>query len=193
MNRELLLNYQIFRKLGYIFSIPRAKVIAKRLEQYINDDEKILDIGAGTCNVCKILIERGYKVNPIDIKNWSLVEGINPIIYDGNHLPFNKDKFEVTLILFVLHHSLDPENVLREASRVSKHIIVWEALYTTKTNETITHIFDSLITLNFKEHPHNNKNDKEWRSLFKNLGLKLKDVKFYRFLTTKQALYYLEK
>lgn len=193
MNRESLLNYQFLRKIGYIFSIPRAIVITKRIEQYLNDDGKILDIGAGTCNVFKILVERGYKVTPMDIKNWSLVEGINPIIYDGNHLPFNRDKFEVTLILFVLHHSLDPENLLGEASRVSKRIIVWEALYTSKTNETITHIFDSLITLNFKEHPHNNKNDKEWRLLFKQLGLKLKDVKYYRFLTTKQVLYYLEK
>jgi len=193
MNRELLLNYQFLRKFGYIFSIPRAKVITKQVEQYLNDDGKILDIGAGTCNVCKILGERGYKVTPVDIKNWSLVEGINPIIYDGNHLPINKDKYELTLILFVLHHSLDPENLLREANRVSKRIIVWEALYTTKTNKAITYFFDSLITLNFKEHPHNNKNDKEWRLLFKQLGLKLKDVKYYRFLATKQALYYLEK
>lgn len=69
MNRESLLNYQFLRKNGYIFSIPRAVVITKRIEQYLNDDGKILDIGAGTCNVCKILVERGYKVTPMDIKN----------------------------------------------------------------------------------------------------------------------------
>lgn len=53
-------------------------------------------------------------------------------LYDGIHLPFPDDAFEVTTLSFVLHHCQHQEQVLAEAIRVTRgRILILESVYTT--------------------------------------------------------------
>ena len=51
-------------------------------------------------------------------------------VYDGARLPFRDGAFDTTLILLALHHCDDPDGVLDEALRVTRHrLIVMESVF----------------------------------------------------------------
>jgi|SRR3989344_2229236 len=194
MLKQFLRKNKFFRRIVYGAGNNRAIDIVDKIQDFLDKNGSILDIGSGTCNVCEVLSRKGYKVTPLDIQNLSFIDNVEPVIYDGKTIPFNEDKFDTSLILCVLHHTLDPERILREAKRVSRNIIVIEDIYDSWFQKCITLFFDSLFTLEFIGHPHSNKNDKHWRETFAKLGLKIIDVKYGRsFLVFKHATYYLEK
>jgi SAM-dependent methyltransferase len=81
-----------------------------------------LDIGSGDGRFTRGL-QRAYPSigQAIGVEVVKLSEdGFIPIIYDGLHLPFEDDKFDLITILTVLHHAKDPRVLLQEAYRVLK-------------------------------------------------------------------------
>lgn len=104
----------------------RARVILGHLTQLIPRDSRILDIGCGDG-----LIDRMLFAERPDLT----IEGMDIVIrpqlmspvsrFDGRHIPRPEDSFDVVLFLDVLHHTIDPLILLKEAQRVSrKHIII---------------------------------------------------------------------
>jgi ubiquinone/menaquinone biosynthesis C-methylase UbiE len=185
---------KFFRRIIYKIGKARAQDKIDKIESYLNKNDTILDIGSGTCNICEILSKKGYKITPLDVQDLSFVNNIKPIIYDGNKIPHDNNKFDKALILTVLHHTSNPEKILREAKRVSKRIVTIEDVYSNRINKYVTYFFDSLLNLEFMGHPHTNKSDGQWKKTFEKLGLKLVDAKYHHsFLVFKHAIYYLEK
>lgn len=183
-----------FRNIIYKIGNKRAIDLINRIEKFLNKNDYILDIGSGVCNVSEVLLKKGYKVVPLDIQDLSFVNDIKPILYDGNKIPFNDDKFTIALIITMLHHTPYPEKVIKEVMRVSKKIIIIEDIYSNKFHQYLTYFFDSLVNFEFIGHPHTNKNDKQWKDVFLKLGLKFIDVRYYSsFIVFKQATYYLIK
>ncbi|MCH2440074.1 MAG: class I SAM-dependent methyltransferase [Candidatus Poseidoniia archaeon] len=45
------------------------------------------------------------------------MKGLDPVIFDGKQIPFEDDAFDLAIVLTVLHHTSNPEEVLREAMR----------------------------------------------------------------------------
>lgn len=159
---------------------------------FISPSDRILDLGSGTCMFTRILKEKGFNITPVDINNKSYYEEITPVIYDGEHLPFKDSSFDACLLIAVLHHTPDPELILREAMRVSKKIILLEDIYINVFQKYYTFFIDSLLNKEFINHPHSNKRNDEWLKLFKKLGLKVEKEehsKAYGFL--QNATYYL--
>jgi ubiquinone/menaquinone biosynthesis C-methylase UbiE len=168
--------------------------MVKNFIPFIKKGSKVLDIGCGWCNVSKILRDKGFKVTPLDIRDISFYENIKAIIYNGKKFPFKNKSFDYSLILTVLHHTPDPEMIIKEAMRVSDKIIIIEDIYYNWIHKKWTHFFDSLFNLEFKGHPHSNKSDSEWRMVFKKLKLKVVKAKYCTaFFIFRQATYYLEK
>ncbi len=171
----------------------RAKDLLKEVYRYLNKTDNIIDIGAGTCNICAVLKEKGFKTTPLDVQNLSFVGEIKPVIYDGREIPFADKSFDVSLLLTVLHHTPVPKEIIKEAKRVSQKIIIIEDIYLNTFHKYLTCFVDSLLNFEFRGHPHTNKSDQEWKLLFKELGLKLKQARYrWSFLIFKQAAYYLE-
>src|SRR3990167_1614542 len=75
-----------FRKIRgeSLFKNNVVKVIGE-FEWFLAKKEKILDLGAGTCMFTKLLLERGYEITPVDIKNKSYYPSITPIVYNGHN------------------------------------------------------------------------------------------------------------
>ena len=191
---KFLQNNKFFRRIIYKVGRARAMEMFNRIAPFLKNKDFILDLGCGTCNVSEVLSESGYKIMLLDIQNLSFVDNMKPIIYDGDRIPFDNNKFDKALILTVLHHTPNPEKILNEAKRVSKGIIIIEDIYSNWLHEYITYFFDSLLNLEFISHPHTNKSDAQWKKTFEKLGLNLIDAKYkYSFLVFKQATYYLEK
>ncbi len=184
-----LLSEQIFK-----IWLWDAKYKIERISEYLSPKDKILDIGTGPGSVCLLMNGDGYNVTPIDVIDQTLSPEIAPEIYNGKKLPYNNSSFDTALILTVLHHTSNPEEILLEAKRVADKIIIIEDIYTNPIQRYLTYFVDSIVNMEFSGHPHSNKSDNEWKDVFIELGLKLKAAKYSRFLLFfRQATYYLEK
>ncbi len=165
-----------------------------RVNGYLPGKGKAIDIGAGWCNLTELLQTNGMEVLALDVKDMSIVDGIDPVIYDGVRIPFEDDTFDLALLITVLHHTARPDVIIKEALRVARSIVIIEDVYSSTFGKYWTFVMDSLVNLEFIGHPHSNKCDRQWRALFDELGLSLKDAKYQRsFLVFKHATYYLEK
>ena len=191
---DILILPTIRRKNGETIFIKSVERILNKFIFFLSANDKILDLDSGTCMFTRILKNKGFNITPVDIKNRSYYEDITPIIYDGKKLPFKNDSFDMCMLIAVLHHTQNPEIVLKEAMRVSKKIILLEDIYTNTPQKLYTYFIDSLLNKEFIGHPHTNKMNSEWLALFKKLGLKLVKKEYskaYGFL--QNATYYLEK
>ena len=194
MSLQTIQNNSLLKELIFKIWLWDAKFKIKRIAEYINPQTRIIDIGTGPGSVCLLLNKQGFNLTPVDVIDQSLSEEIEPEIYDGERLPYSNDSFDTALILTVLHHTPNPKEILLEAKRVSKRIIIIEDIYSNPLQKYLTYFVDSIVNMEFWGHPHSNKSDKCWRELFSELGLKLKAAKYDRFiLFFRQASYYLEK
>ena len=184
----------IIKKLIFSFYINNpSKSKVERIAKHLKKTDKILDIGSGYGSVSWLLKKQGHKVTSLDIKNKSCTEEIKPIIYNGKEIPFKDKSFDVALLITVLHHTPNPEEIIIEAKRVAKCVIIIEETYSNAFQKYITFIIDSLANFEFFNHPHTNKTDDDWRNLFKKLGLRLKQAKKKRILIyIDQITYFLE-
>ena len=187
-----MLNYLI-RKANQL----RAETIVKRIEPYIKNSNKLIDIGSGTGYVASILKREGKDITPVDVDSFRGLRLIKPIIYDGKKLPFPDKSFGTGLLLMVLHHTPDPSTVFSEAARVARDIVVIETSYKNCIEKCITVIADTISNLQTKANWDSYKTDSEWKEFFMNKGFRIVDSHHYKdynigvpFL---HILYYLKK
>src|SRR3989338_9982570 len=107
-------------------AISRAKEKLKQIEICLKRKDAIMDIGTGNGSVCYLLQKLGYSVQSLDIIDISLYPDIKPQIYDGRKILYKNNKFDVALLLTVLHHIQKPEQVLLEVARVAEKVIIIE-------------------------------------------------------------------
>lgn len=124
-------------------------------------------------SVVQVLRNNGYQVSPVDVQDTSVRDDLIPTIYDGEHLPYTDQQFDACLLLTVLHHCSDPDQILAEAGRVARKVIVIEDIYSSRWQRRLTWWLDSLLNWEFTGHPHNNRSDLEWRNAFRELNQNL--------------------
>lgn len=90
------------------------------LKSAVTSTASILEIGAGTGWQARELAARGYAVSAIDIPTSNHGKGrIWPIIdFDGRHIPFPDNSFDVVYSSNVLEHVEDIDTLNREIIRV---------------------------------------------------------------------------
>lgn len=185
---------RIIREKIYEIGYHRAQKLLSPILNLLPKNSRIIDIGAGTCIISEILIRNGHHVTPLDIKNLSFTQGLQPLIYNGKKIPFDDNSFDFAFLFTVLHHLSDQMSLLKEAIRVSNRIVIVEDIYTSTLHKYMTFFFDSLMNLEFTGHPHSNRTDDEWRVLLTRLGLQL-EYTYYQssFYIFKIAYYLLKK
>lgn len=162
--------------------LKAAKIKYDRMRPFVDTDEKVLDIGSGSCALAKTFKNSGFDITAMDIRNKSRFEDLPAIAYDGNRFPFEDNTFDTSFMITMLHHTPDPAHIIKEAMRVSKKLIIMEDIYRNGFQKHLTYFTDSLVNMEFKGHPHTNRDDKGWRELFQQLGLKVEHSEEYRFL-----------
>jgi len=182
------------RRMIRLLNVPRARDLVKRIEGYLAGDDRVLDIGCGSCIISEILRARGLDITPVDVRNFSLVDAITPLIYDGRVLPFPDDRFDVGLLITMLHHIKDPESVLQEARRVCKRLVIVEDVYKNRIHKYVTFVADSIANGEYFGHPHSNKSDAEWRAVFERLSLRVLHAAYQQSsVVFSHATYHLER
>jgi ubiquinone/menaquinone biosynthesis C-methylase UbiE len=170
----------------------RDRQMAKLVTPYLKANDSVLDIGCGLGRVTKIIKDKGHKIVALDVRDLSIVDDICPVLYDGKKIPFTDNSFDVSLIVTVLHHTADPEAILKEAKRVSKKIIIVEDIYKNNLQKQFTFFNDSVLNFEFFGHPHSNKDDSGWKETFDKLKLKLIDDRSLSIRMILHGIYCLE-
>jgi ubiquinone/menaquinone biosynthesis C-methylase UbiE len=161
------------------------------IEKYITPGESVLDLGSGTGWVAKRVADaKGCSVTLTDVLDCN--ETDLPLkVYDGKTLPFGDKEFDVTLLVFVLHHALNQEEILREAARVTRRrIVIVEDTPRNPFERSVEWFWDTVLSI---EHgffaPHAYRKIEQWAELFKRMSLRLaaQDVvaPFWPFYYTK--------
>jgi ubiquinone/menaquinone biosynthesis C-methylase UbiE len=181
MLTEILVQTRVGRSLIRRLGRQRTRDVVSDISGYLQPEDRVIDIGAGTCDVTAALLEGGFNVVAADISDLSCIEGVTPVLFDGRRLPFSADAFDVGLLINVLHHTREPDQILCEASRVARRLVIHEDIYESRVQRALTLLMDSATNLEFFGHPHSNRDDQEWRQTFEALGLELVDAKYKTF------------
>ncbi len=155
----------------------RAEFFTKIFENHLKPSSRILDIGGGWGFYAEPLQKRGYEVTVLDVVKPGF-QRAPVVIYPGGKMPFEDGAFDAAILVTMLHHTPDPEAILKEAMRVAKNrVIVVEDIYNHGLGRFWTILRDQLYNFEFFGHPCNFKTRAQWQETFKKLGLKLREEK----------------
>jgi ubiquinone/menaquinone biosynthesis C-methylase UbiE len=148
------------------------------IKNFIKSGDEVLDIGSGNGLVADLIKKRiTGKINCIDVIDINK-SGIPTTIYDGVHIPFDIERFDVVVCNFVLHHTVNQTGLIKEMMRVARSRVV--ILEDTPQN-VIDRIFNLIHIFNSKRKYNSGKmkfrTDREWKELFTGMGIVMeKDV-----------------
>ena len=150
----------------------RARWSARRILPWVTAQDRVLDIGAGDCNLdLELQRAAGCTVVPVDVADGNRTD-LPLQLYDGRTLPFPDASFDVGMMLFVLHHAEDPGALLRDAMRVCRRIIAFEDVNTSwwdrKTFRRTHWVYDKFLDIRY---PHHEWPPERWSALAREAGL----------------------
>lgn len=179
----------------YYFNHAGRKFVNKKLKKiiaHIKPGSTILDIGSGNGLITKVLRENKYIVTPIDIHAGQYDDSVKPVIYNGKKMPFADKSFNTGILLTILHHTNNQEEIISEAARVCRQLIIMEDIYSTLLQKYYTFFLDSFVNLFYSPCPHTNRLDQDWKNLFFKLNLNLEAVYYKKLLGVQQVVYVLK-
>ncbi len=183
-----MIYYRLVKKIYQI----AAKKMCRKCQNFIAKGAKILDLGCGSGIISKEFQNYfGAELIGVDIVDRRVID-IPFQLVDGRNLPFPDHSFDVVLISYVLHHSLDPFSLLKEAKRVGEKIIIFEDLpegFFSKMFCQIHRIFFDNLFQNPSKTSF--KTEKEWGRLFANLQLNILAQKIIHIFPVKKILFVL--
>ncbi len=162
--------------------LRRGQIKVDRIKGLLEKEEKILDIGSGNGAVVHLLRKEGFDVTGTDVVAKSKMEDVQPIVSSGDKLPFKDKEFDTVLLLTMLHHTPNPDAILKEAQRVGKRLIVMEDVYTNPPQLWLTKRVDALVNWEFWGHPHTNRTTIGWKETLDEIGFNLAYSKEEKFL-----------
>lgn len=132
MNEENLIKYynkfneekRLNSKHGQVEFLTAIKYI----NEYIKDNDKIIDIGAGTGKYSKYFYDKGYDITAVELVKHNLrqIEKKNIKCFLGNATDLKKiedNSYDITLLFGPLYHLISMEDKLKallEAKRITK-------------------------------------------------------------------------
>jgi len=150
----------------------RMDLLSDIIVKHLNDGEKILDIGCGDGKIdYYIMQKKSVNISGVDV----LVRDTTYIPvqkYDGSHLPFTDDSFDVVLFVDVIHHIDNPLDILQEAKRVARSIIIKDHLREGVLAYSTLKFMDYIGNAHYGVRlPYNYLDKTEWDTLFHEVGL----------------------
>ena len=155
-------------------SHERAKNAVSGIIEHVHGD-KVLDLGAGHGLIGEGLQECGKQVTLIDVVDYSLSNLPVLIFEEEDKIPLDDNSVDTCLIYLVLHHSDNPERLLKEAIRVtSKRIIIMEGYVENDhfaVNSVIDWFINRIVAGVDMNVPLNYRTLDKWQDIFRESGL----------------------
>lgn len=103
----------------------RVRVLSRHLARALPHGARVLDVGAGDGLMSAMIMEQrpDVTIEGIDIQVRDKTH-IPVSTFDGISIPFADNAFDVVMFVDVLHHTNDPEVLLRDATRVARDAVI---------------------------------------------------------------------
>ncbi|MDD5193594.1 MAG: methyltransferase domain-containing protein [Candidatus Nanoarchaeia archaeon] len=176
----------------------RFDYLTNILIPYLTGCKTVLDLGASSGELAKKIQDKiGVEFTGVDthIQPKSFI----PVIkYDGKKLPFRNNSFECVMIIDVLHHDTNPEEVITEAKRVAKkYILIKDHYWISRFDFWLLKISDYIGNHPYKiKLPYNFLKYGGWKDVFNQKNLRIVTEKKFRynaFDPCKHIIFFLEK
>lgn len=158
---------------GNLVKKRQVKRIVDYLAAHTPESGVLLDIGCGSGQIARLLMQRKpqLQIHGIDIFVRSQVE-IPVLEFDGLQLPFADKSFDGVLLIDVLHHADDQPQLIREAARVARQIVlVKDHNAQTSMDRRILAFMDWVGNRSYGvQLPYKYLSTQQWRSLFSDAG-----------------------
>ena len=103
----------------------RVRVLVQKIGAMLPPQSSMLDVGTGDGQIAKMIGEQqnGTQVQGIDIMKREVIH-IPVTLFDGITIPMDNNSIDVVTFVDVLHHTDDPQILIREASRVARKAVI---------------------------------------------------------------------
>lgn len=151
----------------------RARVLSARIAEMLPPDVEVLDVGCGSGLLASLV---GQQRPDVQIRGIDVLIQPNTHIpvqeFDGEHFPQADKSVDVVTFVDVLHHTIDPLVLLREASRVSRKWIIikdhlQEGILARQTLRLMDFVGNSRFDVAL---PYNYWPRQKWKSGFESIG-----------------------
>lgn len=110
---------------GRLVSGRRVSVLADHVARQLPRGARVLDVGCGDAQISARVAELRPDLEISGVEVWRRPETALPVDeFDGERIPFADRSVDAVVFVDVLHHTKDPEVLLREAARVARSCIV---------------------------------------------------------------------
>jgi SAM-dependent methyltransferase len=119
----------------------------------IKPHSRVIDIGAGKGLLAQEMARQfSARVTLVDVARYNQTD-LPLTVCDSRALAFADNCFDYALLSFVLHHSRNPDAILREALRVAREVIVIENDVRGKLRGALTRLIDSWPAIRYGTPP----------------------------------------
>lgn len=116
------------KRLHAPFHESRIQTLARRVTPYLQEGDRVLDVGCGTGFLGRAILETPSCPSRIQIHGVERHRREHELIevqaYDGLTIPYGEKTYDVVILADVLHHVADPERLVQECIRVSKRLLI---------------------------------------------------------------------
>jgi SAM-dependent methyltransferase len=157
----------------YVFQ-RRVQTIRQHLVEMIPQGAAVLDVGCGDGLIDRLILDNRPDISlaGIDVALRPKVH-IPAMSFDGKVIPHHDNSFDAVVFVDVLHHTVDPTTLIREARRVArKCILIKDHNRTGLAAGPILRFMDWVgnaphdVILTYNYWP-----ERRWREVFAELGL----------------------
>jgi len=146
---------------------------------HIEASDSVLDVGMGAGFVAqRIQYELGAEVHCLDVVDLNQTD-LPITFFDGENIPFENNRFNVSLGLFMLHHAKESFHIslLSEMKRVTcSKIIISENIAFNWLDRGLQKCHEIQSKTDFKSDKLSFKSQAGWERLFERIGLEVSDV-----------------
>ena len=152
----------------------RKSALARALSDFLDENDDIIDVGAGDGSIARLIKETLGDVEVIGIDVLVRPEtAIEIRKFDGKRLPFDDNTCDAVTFVDVLHHTDNPEELLAEARRVCCNcVVIKDHLAETSFDHAVLRFMDWVgnaphgVVL-----PYNYASRQTWDTRFREAGL----------------------
>lgn len=158
------------RKFNDRLAFPyRYKKLTTRLVPLLHDVDDILDVGTGDGRLGRHLMDTtGCHITGLDVCLQPRTY-IDVHHYDGSRFPFADNAFDSVMMVDMLHHTNNIEQMISEAQRVARRfVIVKDHYWNTRLDVVTMHVADYLGNIPYGVPlPYNYLRLEEWQDMFR--------------------------